>query len=972
MCRLAAIISSENVLLEQKIKRMTDAMHRGGPDDEGHFIDATGTVALGHRRLSILDTSSAGHQPMFSDNGNLAVVFNGEIYNYPALKEALQNIGYQFKSGSDTEVLLHGYKAWGVNLVEKLEGMFAFVLYDIEQQQVFAARDHAGIKPLYFGKYGGDFYFSSEVKGFTAVQPDWPPNLHWRVYFLAYGFLPEPITTLQNVQNLPKGNYMLYDVATHSYHVTPYFKTDLTVNEQYKKITYNEAVTITKAKVEAAVKSHLLSDVPVGVFLSGGVDSSIIATLAQRFSDTTITTLSIYFDDEKYSEHAYQNAVAEATGVQHHTFLVSEAEFMQQWPEIAASMDQPSTDAINTHFICKYAKQLGLKVVLSGLGGDELFGGYPSFQRSRKFNLVKKIVQLSGTLPALALDYPYKKIGFLHQKLNNAEYLYYRGLFTPTDIAKILHAKENDVVTVLNQIPAINVVNTAPANRAFLYETGIYMQSQLLKDSDVQSMWHSLELRVPLLDKSLLEWVMGLPLRVKYPINRHKPLLIDAFKSELPEIVWNRKKQGFTFPFERWFSKIEVFKNNHYVPKFFHQKFEKGRLAYARLWGAYLARTYGAFADQALNQSAYYQPNGNLFLYLAGFSKMGGIEKVNKAILKSLYPASGSGWEAWSVYDSFIDARYFPRYAIRGFSASRVKFLWHFVQANHWKHILVGHINLAAAIWLINLRKSDTRITLMAHGIEVWSKQKGFKKWLLQRADKIIAVSNYTKSQLVTVNGVAPEKIEVLHNCLDPFFHTYYSSTSTKPKYLLKRYHIQPNEKIILTLARLSYGEKYKGYDQVVRALALLKAEQPALKFKYLLCGKYDEKEYARIFALAASLKVEAYIDIPGFIADDEVQDHYRMADVFIMPSQKEGFGIVFIEAAALGTPVIAGNSDGSVEALRGGELGQLVDTQSIEAIKEAIHDTLHLERGVLRQQNLVNSYFKYDIYQENFLRSIE
>ncbi len=587
MCRIAAVISNTKDSLEYKICSMTAAMHRGGPDDKGHIINENLGYAIGHRRLAIIDLSDTGHQPMVDENNNIEIAFNGEIYNYLELKDILREKGYSFSSESDTEVLIKGYQEWGADLLSKLKGMFAFVLIDKNSKTLFAARDHAGIKPLYIAHKNNEILFSSEIRGLKAIDENWEENPNWKIWFLSFGFLPEPITTLKGVKPLPRGHFITINLVTKEENLVEYSKYRYNGNVE----PYKQVVVKTKQLVDDAVKRHLIADVPVGVFLSGGIDSSILAILAQQLQSSPIETISIYFDDEKYSEREYQDIIIKQTGVKHHLYKISKEEFIASWNEIYESLDQPSTDAINTHFICKYAKQNGLKVVLSGLGADEIFGGYQSVNHASKFTSYSRMAMLSKFLPSLILgSYPRKKLEYLYHNLKASEYLLYRGLFTPRDVAKILDINVRDVCKELSTFSfQENLSRLSPQNRATYYETAIYMQSQLLKDSDTQSMWHSLELRVPFLDKDLMEYVNDLDASVKFIGGRKKPLLVDAYINELPEAIWNRPKQGFTFPFENWFKEMNAFKNTALVPTWIYQLFISKKLNFSRLWAVFLS-----------------------------------------------------------------------------------------------------------------------------------------------------------------------------------------------------------------------------------------------------------------------------------------------------------------------------------------------------------------------------------------------
>ncbi|MFN5418903.1 MAG: asparagine synthase (glutamine-hydrolyzing), partial [Sphingomonadales bacterium] len=327
---------------------MTRALQHGGPDGSGLYVNEALGYSLGHRRLSVIDTSPAGAQPMHSGQGRFCISYNGEIYNYLALRDQLQQLGYAFSSNTDTEVILNGYAQWGLDLLPRLKGMFAFVLVDNEKGQLIAARDAMGIKPLYMARRGGDVYFSSEVRAFTAVEEGWEPNPEWRVWFLTFGFLPEPITTLQKVRPLPKGHYYLYDLhsgeATEAVWYVPGASTNATLATPAAaaSLSAQEATTLTRQYVTEAIERHLVSDVPVGVFLSGGIDSGIITAVAAahlRQKGLPLDTLSIDFEDETCSEKPYQQAMAAAAGTRHHSLLVREEDFAEAWDDIYASLD---------------------------------------------------------------------------------------------------------------------------------------------------------------------------------------------------------------------------------------------------------------------------------------------------------------------------------------------------------------------------------------------------------------------------------------------------------------------------------------------------------------------------------------------------------------------------------------------------------------------------------------------------------
>lgn len=581
MCRIAGYIAAQLPYnIEELIISMRDAMQHGGPDDEGLYINKKLGVALGHRRLALIDFSPSGHQPMFYQNRKIGIVFNGEIYNFQSLKTQLNSLGYAFSTQSDTEVILAAYVAWGTAAFDKLNGMFAFALLDEEQEKIFLVRDHAGIKPLYYAQVNQSILFSSEIKAFKKVNPHWEEHSNWKKYFLLFGHLPEPITTLEMVKPLPRGHYLSINLKN--------FETELKV---FKRFYYNytitdreEAITKVRETLQETVKRHLISDAPIGLFLSGGIDSSLLTLLSKPHVGNHLQTLSIVFEDEKFSEKKYQDLIIKKTGAHHQSFLITEEEFQHATSDIIASMDQPSNDGINSYFICKYAKAYGLKAVLSGLGADELFGGYPSFQRNALLSTLKKMPSFLFSLAGIFPDDKKKRIQFLQYKSRIKDYLYNRGFFVPSQVAQILECSEEEVEQLLEEdlIP-LYYTKLHPQEQTSFLENNLYMQNQLLKDTDYMSMWHSVEVRVPFLDKHLMELVYSIHPSVRYEAQLPKHLLIQAFHYELPKAIWDRPKQGFVFPFENWMKKIKPTQSNKQA-NYIHQQFLAGNLHWSRYW----------------------------------------------------------------------------------------------------------------------------------------------------------------------------------------------------------------------------------------------------------------------------------------------------------------------------------------------------------------------------------------------------
>ncbi|MDB5120187.1 MAG: hypothetical protein JWN56_1405 [Sphingobacteriales bacterium] len=593
MCRIAGIIShqTEPSHLYSQVQAMCDSMKHGGPDDGGIYINAETRVCLGNRRLSLLDLSQAGHQPMANLQQNLHITYNGEIYNFKELRTELKTYGYSFRSDTDTEVILVAYEHWKENSFGRFIGMFAFALVDKTLGKTYLVRDQSGIKPLYYSTTDSNLIFSSEIKAFAKTSFDFKINERWKVYLLALGHIPEPFTTLESVESLPKGSFLTWDNRSASHTTTAFYT--FTYTEKIIDITY--AIEKVRYGIEEAVKRNLIADAPLGVFLSGGIDSSILTLVADKYKKEDLNTLSIQFEETDYSEKKYQALVNNKTSAQHRDYVFNYKLFTKNFQSILSAMDQPSTDGINSWFVSKCAKENGLKAVLSGLGADELFGGYPSFQRMHKLATLKMLPKRLLRLAENHEDPKFKRLYYLSYNNPIGEYLFLRGFFTPTTIAAILDANHKEVDNILANFPLKQGINNLKdGNRASWLETNLYMENQLLKDTDYMSMSHGVEVRVPYLDPELINTVFNIKQEIKYSKKLPKSLLISAFKDILPEPIWNRKKMGFTFPFQEWMRKYkEICDPELYVNKTSKKmitNFGLGRLHWSSAFALYHIR----------------------------------------------------------------------------------------------------------------------------------------------------------------------------------------------------------------------------------------------------------------------------------------------------------------------------------------------------------------------------------------------
>lgn len=593
MCGICGSVSLNNPLVHD-VSAMSEAIKHRGPDAQGLWNDSK--VSFGHRRLSIIDLSPMGNQPMVSADGKFVLVFNGEIYNFQEIRSELKSLGYDFRSSSDTEVVLYAYQQWGTDAFARFNGMFALAIYDTAKNTVVLARDHAGIKPLYYNLSDNKLMFSSEIRGFKAIDPNWKANTNWEVYFLSFGFIPSPYTTLDEVFMLPKGSFLTVDVSGN-------IKSKIEAFHKYKFtediFSEQDALQQVRETLLKAVNRHLIADAPLGIFLSGGIDSSLCALMADHLGHNDLNTLSITFNEATFNEEPYQDIVLKRMRPHNHlAYKVDGSMFMDHLEDIFQAMDQPSWDGVNSYFISKCAHEAGLKVVLSGLGGDELFGGYPSF---RRIGLLNQLSRLPGFVKSMARYAPndaLARITFLNAQTKYKDYLFLRGAFVPSTIAGLTGISEKTTFESLSLLSVPDYPEERNLNLAAWLETNVYMENQLLKDTDYMSMWHSLEVRVPFLDKELLELMHRIHPATKFNFSQPKYLLTKAFNDLLPNEIVFRKKQGFTFPFSVWLkSNIEHFKPllpDTPVTEGLITSFMEGKVHWSRLWALMVWKKFSA------------------------------------------------------------------------------------------------------------------------------------------------------------------------------------------------------------------------------------------------------------------------------------------------------------------------------------------------------------------------------------------
>jgi asparagine synthase (glutamine-hydrolysing) len=560
MCGIAGFIDADHALsdIDQRLTALQAALRHRGPDDQGSWHSACGVAHLAHVRLSILDLSTAGHQPMSTVDGRYSITFNGEVYNFRELRAELEAQGHVFRSGTDTEVLLALYAKHGRDCLRKLDGMFAFAIWDAVERTCFLARDAFGIKPLYYSATRGVFAFASELRalqsaGFAGASLN-PQSL---CGYFETGSVPEPETLLSDVQALEAGSYLLWKNGNIQRECWWQIRFDSSAPMSKK-----EAVATLREALVESMRRHLVSDVPVGIFLSGGIDSTALVALARHVGVKDIATFSIGVDDPALDESSMAARTAAHFQTRHHELRLDANSAREKFEKFIKHIDQPSIDGFNTFTVSSYAKQNGLKVVLSGLGGDELFAGYPSFQKvpsllrsARLLGLFPELTHQMGMMLEHRTDsHRMRRLGaFLQGPLTiDRAYGAFRGIFSRRS-ARLLAARYAGVPLaeflhepIRGSEAPLSLNDRDEVSRC---ELSRYMRHQLLKDSDVMSMTHGIELRVPLVDRKLFEVVSRIPPEIR--LQPGKRLLVDAVP-ELPTWVVNQKKRGFLFPYRQW------------------------------------------------------------------------------------------------------------------------------------------------------------------------------------------------------------------------------------------------------------------------------------------------------------------------------------------------------------------------------------------------------------------------------------
>ena len=557
MCGIAGIIYFDQTKADlATISRMTDCMSHRGPDADGFFVKDT--IALGHRRLSIIDLSEASNQPFLDYHKRYHLIFNGELYNFQHVRDKISD--HTFRTTGDTEVLVEAYSRWGIDCLDHFKGMFAFAIWDEKEKELCIVRDRMGVKPVYYYSDKHCLIFASEIRAILKsglVKAS--INKEALIDYLSFQSISSPDTLLEGIRQLEAGHFI--KIKNNSFEIKQYWDlTDKVEDDFHDKKTVQKKI---RRLLAESVESRLISDVPIGAFLSGGIDSSAVVGLMAETSSNRPSTFNISFDEKEFDESVYAGMVAKKFNTDHQRILMKPTAMLDELENALNALDSPSGDGVNTYVVSKAVKKAGLTVALSGIGGDELFAGYPFFKTFYRLNQNKKAWKNTSALrkmaaPMVSLQGSSRNIKaaeLLRSGSSEIEEMYavFRKILPRQQIKKVLvgiefrstplEEKLQAHADVIHQFPLLSQVSIA--------EYMGYTQQTLLKDTDQMSMSVSLEVREPFFDHELVKYVLSIPDSLKYPVYP-KSLLVESLDGLLPNEIVHRKKQGFTFPWSHW------------------------------------------------------------------------------------------------------------------------------------------------------------------------------------------------------------------------------------------------------------------------------------------------------------------------------------------------------------------------------------------------------------------------------------
>jgi asparagine synthase (glutamine-hydrolysing) len=1009
MCGIAGFIDPNTAPAERSaaVERMCAAMLRRGPDDGG-FAER-GEASLGMRRLAIFDPAH-GHQPMVTPDGRYTLIFNGAIYNHQALRAELAG-GWTFRTHCDTEVLLAAFARWGEGCLDRLRGMYAFAVWDAQAASLFLARDPFGIKPLYFRHDGSRLLFASELNaliaaGAGAVEID-PRAV---ADYLAWFSVPAPRTIYRNLFTLRPGECARFRGGDLGIRRTWAFPAKgPTAQAAGSRADFVRAL---RAQLEDSIRAHLLADVPVGAFLSGGLDSAVIVGLMSRVGGARLRTFSIGFEEAGYSEAEEAAASARHFGAEHHARIVTGAEVAGDVEKFLAACDQPTGDGLNTYYASEAAHAGGVKVALSGLGGDELFGGYPSFRDLPRLSAyLPWWRRLPGPVRRLALrrlrrgDTRRRKLADFLQHARDRHDLaaMQRRVFSEPSRRALLSASLRESLGELVPFhPELGALRAEAATAsdeelASAWETRTYMADLLLRDSDVMSMHHSLELRVPFVDRPLTEWLWSQRPEFRFTAGHPKDALAAATADLLPPGLRERRKQGFALPMAVWmrrqlrpfledsFAGVSVDRSGLFERRAVQaawQSFLGGEDTrnWSRIWSlavliAFVNRRSPppAQARPALRAAmpapaaarpglprlpSRSAPGATLLMVPEIFATAGGIQRILRLYLKALCSLGAErqrGVKLLALNDSLLDSSDVRRTAEVELTDWAVcnrdkrRFLREtFRLSRGCERIVCGHIAQLPVAWGVSRLRPRLRYYLVAHGIEVWGPLTPVRRLALRGAERVFCVSEYTRQELLRRAGLEPARAVVVANGLDPYFE------------IMAGAPLAGCPPVVLTVARLTAADRYKGVDLLIEAMAQVRKSQPGARLRVV--GRGDE--LPRLQAIAQRLGLlGSGVEFLGYLDDAQLAEEFRTCRLFALPSLKEGFGLVYLEAMAHGRPCLGARAAATPEFVTE-TTGILVEAGNVPAIAAGLLEGLQRpwsEAAILERAR----HFSYQVFRE-------
>lgn len=896
-----------------ELVKTRDYMRKRGPDGLGEWISGDGRVGLGHRRLAVIDLSDAAAQPMASECQRFVITYNGEIYNYRELRAELKSKGYRFRTQSDTEVLLHLFAEKGVEMLRDLRGMYAFAIWDQINQSLFLARDPFGIKPLYLSDDGKTVRFASQLKALIAsgaVGEERSPV--GDMGYWVWGHVPEPHTLYRDVMALEPGCWRIFsrDGAYKSGHVETV--ADIFFGGNANEGAVQERFSNLREALLDTVRHHLISDVPVGLFLSAGIDSTALLALATECG-AHIKTVTLGFSEFRgtpQDETVLAKAVAEHYGAQHQTVWIEQRDFEAALDVYLADMDQPSIDGLNSWLVCRAGAQLGFKVALSGLGSDEIFGGYPSFHQLPK---LKTIAQPFGMVPGLGRML--RKIGapvlgrftsrkyaslFEYGKTWQGAYMLRRAIRMPWEGIGAVPAEwhQNQKSLFDNRTEHLVV--------SYL-ETTQYMRNQLLRDADWASMAHSVELRVPFVDKVLARYMAHQSARSS-PFRKQD--LAASARPALPLEITRRRKTGFGVPVRTW-----MMDRFSLVP-------ERG----LRPWQTFVHSRFGMKRSSPERTPTNYS---SVALWVPEIAAFGGVQSYMWRIWEMLLEANsrtGIDVKGLALRGSPNAINTWPhssRLRPVGMGGSKARF----VLSALWKKgradlVIVGHVNQSpVALWAQYLGFIRNYVVVL-HGIEAWRRTGWLTRQALKHAHLVVATTRFTATICSEVNDLPSDNFCVIPLCAEP--------VPEKPDHEFRL----DGEWPVLFVARLATSERYKGLEVLIDVIAALQLEGVPVKLH--IVGDGDDRDRLERYARTRMPNTDGVM-FHGRLSGAKMQAAYKSAKAFVMPSAKEGFGIVFLEAMRHGLACIGGASGGTPEVFTDGAEGLLVPFRNSAALRSSI-----------------------------------